>query len=107
MMFIKRTEYGFTLEENTKTLATFNDFTTAAMVCRFIKAGRLEKPEYDIAVKAMRESDIVLGYTHGKEDADANTEQAKGITGPSNMQDKEGSSGTSGHFNPHHDAVFV
>ena len=106
-MFIKRNEFGFTLEENMKILATFDDFTTAAIVCRFIKAGRLDKPEYDIAINAMRESDIAIGYARRKDDADANTEQAKGPASTSNMQDKEGCGGTSGDFNPNHDTIFV
>lgn len=51
------TDYKYFLYEDRKGLAHFDDFTTAALVCRFIKGGRLEKAEYDLAVKAMKQFD--------------------------------------------------
>lgn len=53
--FSKKERY--VLREGESTLASFNDFTTAAIVCRFIKAGRLNKPEYDKAVEEMNAFD--------------------------------------------------
>ena len=47
----------FFLMEGENTVAWFDDFTTAAIVSRFIKAGRLDKPEYDRAVAAMNAFD--------------------------------------------------
>ena len=58
MIIIKNdADCRFYLNEDHKELAHFDNFTTAAIVCRFIKAGRLEKPEYDLAIRAMKEFD--------------------------------------------------
>ena len=50
-------EEKYCLCEGDSILAWFDDFTTAAVVCRFIKSGRLEKAEYDLAVSAMKAFD--------------------------------------------------
>lgn len=50
-------ETKYCLCEGDSILAWFDDFSTAAIVCRFIKAGRLEKAEYNSAVSAMKDFD--------------------------------------------------
>lgn len=50
-------ETKYCLCEGDSILAWFDDFTTAALVCRFIKAGRLEKAEYNRAISAMKAFD--------------------------------------------------
>lgn len=54
---MKDADYKFSLFENHEEIAHFDDFTTAALVCRFIKGGRLEKAEYDLAVQEMKQFD--------------------------------------------------
>lgn len=55
-MVIKRRDDYFILDEAGAELGRFDDLATAACVCRFIKAGRLEKAEYDRAMQAMEDS---------------------------------------------------
>lgn len=50
------------LTEGEEIIYTTPDMLTAACIMRFVKAGRLEKPEYMIAVSAMkkgREDNVV------------------------------------------------
>ena len=59
-MFIKRSTAGYFIEEDHIPLARFNDFTTAALVCRFLKGAQLQRIDYNTAVQAMHESDTEL-----------------------------------------------
>lgn len=95
---------SYILEEEHIPIAAFDNFTTAAIVCRFVKAGRLEKPEYDAAVAAMKEFDAeqrerVMNSAHAK--------QAKGLASFIDQQKQNGSSaeGRDNHANTN--AIFV
>ena len=47
----------FMICEESDIVAWFEDLESAAVVCRFIKGGHMQKTEYEKAVKAMRAFD--------------------------------------------------
>lgn len=95
---------SYILEEEHMPVAAFDNFTTAAIICRFIKAGRLEKPEYDAAVAAMKEFDATQRERIANS---AYTKQAKGIASPIDQQEQGGSGAESRDNAPHANALFV
>ena len=53
-MIIKKNGDLFKLMEGAETIYSTPDLLTAACIMRFVKAGRLEKPEYMLAITAMK-----------------------------------------------------
>lgn len=52
-MIIKKAGGIFIITEGEEILYSTDDLLTAACIVRFVKAGRLEKSEYDLVVSAM------------------------------------------------------
>ena len=95
---------SYILEENREPVATFADFTTAAIVCRFVKAGRLEKPDYEIAIAAMKKFDA---EQRERIMDSANAKQAKGFTGFTDQQKQDGSGAEGRNNHANTNAIFI
>ncbi len=95
---------SYILEEEHTPICSFPDFTTAAIVCRFVKAGRLEKPEYDLAIAAMKDFDAeqrerVMNSAYAK--------QAKGLASFIDKQKQDGSCAEGRDNHADTNAIFV